>query len=151
MNIRSAIESDIPSILELAKIMHDESRFRIFNYNKEKMEVLITNLITNDCGILILAEENKLLGGIMGIVAEHYFGHDKSASDLGLFVNPDNRNSKIGIRLIKEYINKAKEKGAVDILIRNTTGYKFEYVGKLYKAMGFNKIGGNYCLGALNV
>jgi len=151
MIIRPATEDDAAAILELAKLMHMESRFSKFNYDEEKVKALITNLIKNDYGILLVAEGDKLLGGIMGVVAEHYFGYDKSASDLALFVPPENRNSRIAMRLIKEYIKQAKEKGAVDILISNTTGYKPETVGKLYKAMGFIQIGANYYWGGFNV
>ncbi len=151
MIIRSAIESDIPDILKMAKTMHSESRFRNFDFNEEKLSSVAISMINSEFGILLVAEDKKIFGGIMGIVAEHYFGHDKTASDLGLFVNPDKRNSKAVIGLIKTYISKAKEMGAVDIMISNTTGYEYKSVGRLYEHIGFTQIGGNYCLGELNV
>lgn len=146
MSIRDATLSDISSILELSEAMHQESRFKVFSYDKEKMRALITTLITNDYGIVIVMDDNGIVGGIMAIVSEHYFGRDKMASDLALFVWQDSRSTKVAMKLIKEYIIQAKEKDAVDICISNTTGYKSESVGRFYQMLGFNRVGGNYCL-----
>lgn len=146
MIIRNATLLDITSIVEMAKLMHSQSRFKRFNYDKEKMKELVTNLINNESGILIVMEDVSLVGGIMGIVAEQYFGRDKAATDLGLFVQPDSRNAKIAIKLITEYIKQAKDKGAIDVCIGNSTGRELELVGKLYESLGFKMMGGVYCL-----
>lgn len=147
MKIRNATLLDITSIVEMAELMHSQSRFKRFNYDKAKMKALVTNLVIDASGILIVMEDVSLVGGIMGIVAEHYFGTDKMAVDLGLFVNPDSRNAKVATGLINEYIIQSKAKGAVDIRIGNTTGRELESIGKLYEHLGFKKIGGLYCLG----
>lgn len=151
MSIRNATLSDIPSILELSEAMHRESRFKLFDYDKEKVTQLLTTLINNEYGIVIVVDDDGILGGIMGIVSEHYFGRDKMASDLALFVQQDSRGTKIAIKLIKEYIVQATAKGAVDICISNTTGYEPESVGRFYQMLGFNRVGGNYCLEASHV
>ncbi len=145
MIIRNALESDTKDILRMAKLMHEESRYKIFNYDDKKIEKLISFLITDDSGILLVAEsDNKLIGGIMAMVIEHFFGHDKSSVDFVLFVEPDYRDSKTAMLLIKRYINQARGKGAVDIGIGNSTGPAT--IGKLYERMGFTLVGGNYRL-----
>lgn len=151
MKIRDATETDIPALLELSQAMHSESRYRKFNYDPEKVIALMRNLMSGDFGILIVAENSgRIIGGLMAMVIEHFFGHDKSSADFALFVIPSSRGSVAAILLIKEYIRQAKEKGAVDIGIANTTGYESEIVGKFYEKMGFIKVGGNYRLEVLN-
>lgn len=142
MNIQNATSADIPCMVKMAKLLHAQSRFREFNFDQEKLSKLIAGLIEQEYGIAIVSEEDGIiLGGIIGLVAEHYFGNDKISTDMGLFVQPESRNADIAKGLIKEYIKQAKQKGAIDICIGNTTGRGVELTGLLYKSAGFSKAG----------
>jgi len=142
--IREATIDDIPRLLELAVIMHLESRYKRFDFSEKKVSTLLEQLISNENGIVLVAGTGHIVGGILAIVAEHFFGHDKSSGDFALFVDPEHRNFRTVAQLIKAYINKARELGAVDIGVGNTSGYKIDEVGRLYETMGFTKVGGNY-------
>jgi hypothetical protein len=47
----------------------------------------------------------------------------------------------VGPRLIKQYIEQARGKGAAEIVFANTTGYEKERVGRLFERLGFNHDG----------
>jgi len=145
MNVRNATELDIPALLKMGILMHNESRYRKFDYNTDKVEQLIRHLIEEGI-VLVVESKTKIIGGFIGMIGQHYFGSDKMSADLALFVNPDSRGTKAAILLIKEYIRQAKEYGVVDIGIGNSTGN----VGGLYEKTGFTQVGGNYRLEGIN-
>lgn len=136
--IRTATEEDIPRLCELAIEMHAESRFSKLSIDDGKVAHLFNYLINSDDGILIVAEEDgEIIGGFAGYVVEYYFSHDKLASDFALFVSASHRGGMAAVRLIKEYIRKAKELGAVVVQAGITTGVNVEATTKLYQRLGF--------------
>ena len=142
MRVRNATETDIPILLKMSKLMHNEGRYVKFDYNEDKVNDLIRFLLKD--GIVLVVEDVKVIGGFMGMVTEHFFGHSKSSVDFGVYVLKESRHSKAAMLLIKEYVKQAKDKGATDIGIGNTMGS----VGGLYEKMGFSLVGGLYRLEA---
>jgi GNAT superfamily N-acetyltransferase len=74
-------------------------------------------------------------------LAEHYFGNDRAAYGMALFIAAEHRNGMVGPRLIKQYVEQARDKGASEIVFENTTGYEKERVGRLFLRLGFNHDG----------
>ncbi len=145
MIVRDATLQDVETLLELSKEMHAESRYSVFSYDQEKVRALIEHLILSEDGIAIVSVDDKTItGALLAIISEHFFGHDKTSGDFGVFVSNINRRTKAGMMLVKEYKRKAIEAGVKDIGLGTTTGYEPELVGKLYEMIRFEKVGGNY-------
>lgn len=145
--IRNATEKDLDRMVELGKNMHAESKYSVYNFDAEKLRNYLFTCIWHDEGIALIAEhDGEIVGGFVGWAHEQYFGHDKVAVDLALFVDPDKRGAMAGAMLIKKFIEVAKEKGAAQIVISNSTGVDKERVGKLYEKMGMEHVGYVYSL-----
>ena len=143
ITIRRATHTDVETLTELSFVMHQESQFKQYNFNADKVRRMWTSYIELPAmGIALAAElDGKLVGAFLGGVVEHFFGDDRQAYDLGLFVHPEHRNSKVGALLLLEYIKQAKEMGVDEIMIANSTGVDPERVAMLFERAGFTKYG----------
>lgn len=140
--IRNATLQDIPALVSLGWLMHEESIYAPFDYDTEKVSKMIEALVTTRFGIALVAEQDgTVIGGMIGTVVEHWFGSDTVASDLALFIDPQHRAGRTGLKLIKRYIETAQEKGASQIMLANSTGYQSDRVANLFESMGFKRRG----------
>ena len=122
--------------------MHAESKYRCYNFDPLKLANTISELIEVKKGIALVAVvQGKIVGGLIGYLAEHYFGCDLAAYGLALFIDAEHRNGMVGPRLIKQYVAHARDKGASEIVFSNTTGYEMERVGRLFLRLGFSHDG----------
>lgn len=64
--IRPASTADIPEIIRLSEIMHQESRYRTLPYNGVKFSALLRRLIDSPEGMVAVAEKD---GAIIGAIA----------------------------------------------------------------------------------
>lgn len=140
--IRPARSADIPEIIRLSEIMHQESRYRTLPYNGVKFAALLRQLIDSPAGMVAVAEKNgDIVGAIAGMVTDHYFADATISYELGLYVEKAHRGTMAGYRLAKEYIDWAKEKGADQIDMGITTGIDEERTGQLYERLGLQHVG----------
>lgn len=140
--IRPARSADIPEIIRLSEIMHQESRYRTLTYNGVKFAALLRQLIDSPSGMVAVAERNgDIVGAIAAVVTDHYFADATISYELGLYVEKAHRGTMAGYRLAKEYIYWAKEKGADQIDMGITTGIDEERTGRLYERLGLQHVG----------
>ena len=146
--IRNAEEKDLDRLVELSKQMHAESStYSRYSFDVEKLRNYMWGTILNDSGILIVYEKDgQIIGGFIGWIGEQWFGNDSVACDLGLFVEKDKRGAMAGALLIKRFTEIAKEKGAAQVVISNSTGVDKDRVGKLYEKLGMEHVGFVYSL-----
>lgn len=141
--VRDATPSDIEELILLAAEMFSESQFRQYSFNPQKVADLFIALIDLRQILLVAESDGKIIGGFAGGVHEHFFGDLKMSFDYALFVLPEYRASKAGLMLLKRYIEKAKELGAAEITIGNSTGVESDRVIKLFEHVGFVRYGAN--------
>ena len=140
--LRDARHADVPRLIELGQAMHAESKYRCYDFDPLKLANTISELIELERGIAIVAEvQGQIVGGLIGYLAEHYFGNNLAAYNMALFIPAEHRNGMVGPRLITKYIEQARSKGASEIVISNTTGYEKERVGRLFQRLGFKHDG----------
>lgn len=145
IEIRDATEKDIGPILIWGETMWNESQFVKYDYDYGHVALTVKDLIKDEDGICFVAVSNGVpVGGFLGKIGHHFFGKCRYAFDLALYVAPEFRKGSLGVRLLKEYIAQAKELGADEITIGNSTGIDEGRVGRLYEALGFTKYGYNY-------
>jgi len=143
--IRDAKPSDLPQILAILEIMHEESINSIFNRDMEKVAHFLKWLMSTDGGI-ILVDGDPICGVVIGMVQEMWFGYDKEAFNLPLYVLPEHRGGPYAVRLVSGYKRKALELGAHPDAINwiNNSGITAEKTNEFIGRMGFSPIGGYF-------
>ncbi len=137
--IRSMTEGDIDKCIELGHAMHQESYYKHFNYNEEKLNKFLKLMISNPLQYCTLVcEHNKIIVGFfLGVSSEQWIGTDKMSSDLACYVIPEERGSIAGIRLIKAYEQWARDIDVKEIIIGVSTGINTKRTSSLFKHLGY--------------
>lgn len=142
--IRAATVADIPALLGLAKRMHAESpRFARRTFVPGKCEAVIRALLTGQvAGSVFVAEKNHAIVGMAaGFVVEHFFGDEKTASDLAVYVTPEERGGSIAIKLIRAFEHAVRAAGAVELTLGISTEIAAERTVDLYERLGYRRSG----------
>ena len=145
--IRRMVEDDIEILTAIGGRMHSESAYSHTQYSADKCRALGENIIASPNLVGLVSEINGDINGFfIGVVSEHYFSDTLMSSDLLLYVVPKHRNGLSGIRLIKSYIEWAKESGIepCNIQLGQTAGIDPAAVDRLYKKLGFHHCGTLY-------
>jgi GNAT superfamily N-acetyltransferase len=130
------------SVVEaLARAMRDEGSFKSNSWNPTKLEAMLES--PDVFCALIKDDQHQYYGGIIGMVSEQFFGNDIIACDLGLFILPSKRGTSAAPRLIQAFEHWAKERGATEIHLGQTTGVEVDRTRRLYEAMGYEVVGFN--------
>ena len=143
MIIRKVTIEDYDKVVDLYKQLYDAERIFDNNLKKsyeidEKQEKIIKKRIKSRKEIFLVAEiENKIVGLIDGYLIDSIYHKEKVAYLDHLCVDKKYRNREIGTRLIKEFDNKAKKRGAKFIKL-NAFENNIKAVN-LYKKLGFKE------------
>lgn len=136
---------DIMAMEELAKKMHEEGAFRDLDYSSRKVLAIGKQVLNDPNYFGVLCEYNdEIIGLMVCYVSEFYFGKDKIAQDMVLYVDKSRRGGLGAIRMIERYVEWAVEKGCKEIQLGQTVGIDAEAVHKLYTHAGFELIGQLY-------
>ena len=101
--IRVGDRDDIPSMIKLGKRLHEESpRFMGMDYSEDKLFDL-GKVVAEQGGLFIAEHEGKIVGMLVGLVSEHFFGHDLMASDLTFYIDKEHRGGTLGVRLMRQF------------------------------------------------
>ncbi len=143
--MRLATPADIPAIIELGRTMHNESTFAGMNYDPARVKATLTELIDRSQYVVVAIDESsQVIGGLVGMCTQSWFGNDMVANDLALFVHPDWRKSIAAEQLVLMFVHWAKLAGAKQIRPGVTTGD--DRAEKLYQRMGFTRCGASFVM-----
>ena len=138
--IRRATIGDIAQIIAMAKDMHQESpRYRILGFNANKVGHLALVLIQDSQagGVLVAEKEAKLVGMLGFHVGKHFFSDDAFASDVVMYLKPENRGSSIFPRLVKAFEAWADEHGVKEKMLGVSAGIDHERTVAVLERMGY--------------
>ena len=141
--IRPATTSDLLALIDLGERMHAESpRFSRLTFSRERLGATLSSLLGNPLGFLWVAEaDGKVIGGMAGLIAQHWASEDRVATDLALFIDERMRGGMATARLITEYKHWAWKLGAVIVQVGVTTGVQTEQTARLYERLGLARCG----------
>ena len=141
--IRQATKYDKPQIIEIMKLFRDEANVPYVKVLKDETYInKLLDAILAGAGIIFI-EDN--VGLIMALIT-HTLWCDKTfyMQELAWYVKPTQRNTSVGYRLLKKYIehgNKLKEEGRICMFA----------IGKMpsspnikYEKFGFTKLDENW-------
>lgn len=135
---------DALELLELGKYLHGESRYKDTKYNVQTIWNLL-NMISQYPERYQISyyknKENKIIGFFIGQVTLEYFTGNIIASDLGMYVLPEYRGSRIFLRLLQSFEDWAKSTGAKKIILYHSTGINPEKSKNLFPKLGYENYG----------
>lgn len=145
MKLRMATPDDLPDIVVLGRVMHQESSFAPMDYDVDRVKETISDLMNKSQFVVVAEDTNgEVIGGMAGMVTQSWFGNDMVANDLALFVHPDYRGGLIVVRLVKAFVHWAKLAGAKQIRPGVVSGSRTAEA--LYDRLGFTRCGATFCM-----
>lgn len=148
-HIRPATLSDLPALMDLAHLMHAESRFAEFPLSESRTAETFARLMASDDGAVLVmeGEGGQIMGGVMGAVTDHWSLSIRVAGELAVFLTPEARRGTAAVRIVRAFEQWAAERGASTVDMGITTGVHTERTGQLYERMGFSFKGMTYTKG----
>lgn len=136
--IRTALESDIPRMVEMGMRFRNETSYaQYLAGNAEKQTELGKTLIAKDG--LIVSERNGQLVGMLGfIIHYHFISGEKVAGEVFWWVEPEHRGD--GLRLLREAEKRARAAGAKYMHMIAPT----DQVATVYKRLGYEFVEATY-------
>lgn len=139
--VRHATRDDIPALIELGRAMHAESpRFSRQPYSPTKTTGTIEFLLANGA-VFVVVKGGRPVGMMGGMVAPGWFTEECSAVELAVYVTPEHRGGRTGMRLIRAFEAWAFEHGAGEITLGVTTEVDTERTAALYERLGYRRSG----------
>ena len=152
MKIRPAVVQDVLHLAEIGRVLHEQSSFAGMAYDPDASASYLLSLIVNTnpaIDYFVYVAENdagEVVGGMAGYCAKSWFGPDRTASDISLFIIPEARGGMTAVRLVKAYIEWAKAHGARQIRPGVSTGAIGSAAEGLYSRLGLSRVGSLFCL-----
>ena len=132
--------SRLEEFLNIVTKMVTEAEFSYARLEKHK----ILQLYKNPNAIAFLAIDNdKIVGFMAAMVHEYFFSNRKRVSDLGLYVLPEYRGSRAALKLVKSLETWAKQTGADDLHLGQTTAVDIDKTRQFYERLGYKTVGFN--------
>jgi len=117
-----------------------EAEFCYANVDKNKILQIHNN---KNAVIIIAIENNTIVGFISGFAHEYFFSNRLRVSDLGFYVKPEYRGSRVSLKLLKELENWAKNLGIEDLHLGQTTAINMDKTKQFYERLGYKTVGFN--------
>ncbi|KVF08988.1 hypothetical protein WJ04_09160 [Burkholderia vietnamiensis] len=128
--------------MRAARVMHQESRFRVFAFSDEKVAGVFGNCIASPVGIAFVAEsDDEPIGFAMGEICPHPLFDSLMAFEYGIYVLPEHRGRMAGLRLVKAYVEAAKAFGVTDVNAGVTTDIDLDRTSRMYEIVGLHRVG----------
>lgn len=116
--------TDVLDVVTIGKEAHLESRWSDKEYTPLHCIDAIKHCL-NEGAAFVDVEDGSITGWIWGHYAKNIFVDSMQATCISLYVRPQYRNSNRGLKLVQEFIKKAKE-DKIDEILLGTNSMKEE-------------------------
>jgi len=140
MNIRRATIFDISALAMMLVDMHNQTELDTPKISSEKLINKISEAVHRGVVFVATTDENGIIGSIGGHVGSDWWSEEKFLADNWFYVNPENRKSRAGYLLIKEFMNVAKE-AKIPLRLGHIFSGDLERKDKFYTKLGLIKAG----------
>lgn len=150
MKIRFATTEDVPAFVKMARTFHELTRFRVYDYNPERVAANLLAVIENPRGthcFFVAADEAGIpVGGLIGCVESHFFSDKLVASVIHYDVLPEKRMGGAGLKLLTAFKKWAENRGAYELAVGINSGTDLKQMDSFLRKLGFQLTGGNYSM-----
>ena len=140
MNIRRATIFDISALAMMLVDMHNQTELETPKISSEKLINKISEAVHRGVVFVATTDENGIIGSIGGHVGSDWWSEEKFLADNWFYVHPENRKSRAGYLLIKEFMNVAKE-AKIPLRLGHIFSGDLERKDKFYTKLGLIKAG----------
>jgi GNAT superfamily N-acetyltransferase len=148
MAIRLAQPEDVPALVAIGQRMHALTRFRNLDYKPAKVAQALIDAITKGqhkyVFFVATGAESRIVGGLLGVLEQHIFSDQLTASVMHFDVLPESRMGGHGVRLLKAFETWCANRKVVEIAFGINSGDHLEVLGRFAGRMGYTKIGENF-------
>tara|TARA_R100001129_G_scaffold152652_1_gene115142 strand:- start:1036 stop:1494 length:459 start_codon:yes stop_codon:yes gene_type:complete len=143
MTVRPAEDKDAEKIVELGHVMHKESVFADYDFDKDHLINYTFHAIRSpkEFGMFVNEDnDGEINGAVCGYIGSHYFAPKvKVAYDFIVYVHPSKRGGIAAVRLLKKYEEWAKRAGASEIVFGVSAGINNDKAEKFYRGLGYDQ------------
>jgi GNAT superfamily N-acetyltransferase len=93
--------------------------------------------------VLLAWDGDDLIGYTCGVLHENVFNDRLRVTDIGVYVKPEYRAGAVSKKMIDHLEKWAKEKGAKELWLGQTTGQEVTQIEKYYNRLGYTTKGFN--------
>lgn len=129
---------NIDAALRVGRMMHAEGEYKSLPLDEAKLAKLCLNPAVF---AVLWREGEEYLGGMLGLIAPHYFCDMLAAKDLALYVDFRARGGVIAVRLIREFEKWAQARGAKEVYLSQSTGVAIDMTRQFYERLGYRTVG----------
>lgn len=148
MAIRFAQVEDVPALVALGQRMHALTRFRSLDYKPAKVTQALTDAITKGqhkyVFFVATGGEGKVVGGLLGVLEQHIFSDQLTASIVHFDVLPEARMGGHGVRLLRAFETWCANRKVVEIAFGINSGEDLERLSAFASRLGYRKTGENF-------
>jgi GNAT superfamily N-acetyltransferase len=148
MAIRLAQPEDVPALVTIGQRMHALTRFRNLDYKPAKVAQALIDAITKGqhkyVFFVATGAESRIVGGLLGVLEQHIFSDQLTASVVHFDVLPEARMGGHGVRLLRAFETWCGNRKVVEITFGINSGEHLEVLGRFAGRMGYQKTGENY-------
>lgn len=139
--IRTATTADIPRMVDLGRLMHEESPvYRRLTFSADRLAQSLAVAI-RDGFARVVEKDGQIIGGMAAIAMQHWCSEDMVSSDLALFIAPECRGGMAAARLITAYTAWAADLGIKLPMLGVTAGIDTEITVALCERLGWRRFG----------
>jgi RimJ/RimL family protein N-acetyltransferase len=150
MAIRFATLEDIHTIIDLGRIYHEESRFKHYGFDPDKVASNLRGLIEDKSGarcFFVADDANKRpYAGLIGCIESYFFSNEPVAQTIIFWVHPEHRGGPAALKLVTAFKKWAEKRNAFELAIAVTSAVHIDTSDRFFKKLGFQLTGGNYSL-----
>lgn len=148
MAVRFARVEDIPALVDIGARMHALTRFRKLDYKPARVAQALSDVITKGQHKYVLfvatGSEGRIVGGLLGVLEQHIFSDQPTASIVHFDVLPEARMGGHGVRLLKAFELWCTNRKVVEIAFGINSGEHVAVLARLASRMGYRKTGENF-------
>lgn len=125
--------------IRLAEGFLSEGLFRDCSFNPEKFAAVIAH--PSVFYAFYKGADDGYQGFFIGTLTDQFFGDDLIGIDMGVYIEPEHRGKMGAVRLIQAFESWAKENGAKEIYLSQTSGVNIDKTSAFYERLGYELSG----------
>lgn len=142
--IRDGSIADLPQLMELGARLKEQTHYRDLELDRESATKVYGQCLSSALGFAKVAvHEGKITGVLLGMADTYWFARARYTTDL-LFYS---ETAGDGIRLLRRFVAWSMSlPRVVEITCAQSSGIDTDRVAIIYKRLGFENIGGIWCM-----
>lgn len=139
MKLRHPNPGDIAQLLPLGRLMHAESWYRDFDFDEKTVLLLIDQAMHAPTMLALVMEANDgtIAGFFVAAETTHFFGTDRYACDVAIYVAPEHRGGPGFVRMVRAYEAWCRIRGVKEIHLGLSSAVTPEKTRRLYEKLGY--------------